>query len=184
MNTDTGVYLITLNGETYVGSAYSFRLRWKAHINALAANRHHSPIFQRHYNKYGGVLDFSVLARCAATELLIIEQRFLDRIRPTLNCAPRAGSNLGQRWTEAQRAAMRGKYGRPVRCETTGEIFPSANEALRWLNANGTPAAQAASIAKCCRRDSASAYGHVWRFADDDTAPSRLTDDIRALLAI
>lgn len=98
MNDDTGVYCITnsINGKRYIGSAVSFRLRWKDHRLKLRYGKHHNIHLQRAYNKHGeSALVFSKLALCPITDLLVVEQARIDSLKPEYNIAKVAGSRLG-----------------------------------------------------------------------------------------
>ena len=104
----TGIYQITntVNGKCYVGSAVSFRKRWKEHVRQLANGNHHSTVMQRAWNKYGeSAFEFKKLLVCAQADLLWFEQRALDVLKPAYNICKVAGSVLGYRHTEEAKAA-------------------------------------------------------------------------------
>jgi group I intron endonuclease len=98
MNVDTGVYSIrnAVNGKMYVGSAYSFNRRWNTHRRQLRGGIHPNRKLQAAWNKYGpDVFVFEKIAICSVLELIVIEQRYIDRLRPEYNLTPTAGSQLG-----------------------------------------------------------------------------------------
>lgn len=97
MNVDTGIYRITTpSGKSYIGSAMSFTRRWNLHRSQLRRGIHHNKALQRAYNKYGlDGLVFEKLALCLVTELIFLEQKYIDQLKPEYNCAPIAGSTLG-----------------------------------------------------------------------------------------
>jgi group I intron endonuclease len=97
MNNDTGIYSITSpSGNFYIGSASSFRRRWKKHIEDLRAGKHHSVALQRAFYIYGeSSLRFEKLALCPITDLIVVEQRYIDQLTPAYNCCPKAGSTQG-----------------------------------------------------------------------------------------
>lgn len=97
MNNDTGIYAITSpSGKFYIGSAVSFKTRWRGHLRLLRLGTHHSPLLQAAFLKYGeSGLTFSKIALCAITELLFLEQRYIDRLNPQYNVCKVVGSRLG-----------------------------------------------------------------------------------------
>ena len=102
---NSGVYTITApSGRQYVGSAVHFGTRWSVHRHHLKAGTHHSHKLQAVWNKYGGQLVFSKLLICAREHVVMYEQLAIDALRPVLNVAPIAGSNLGYRHTEETKA--------------------------------------------------------------------------------
>lgn len=105
---NTGIYQITNlhNGKAYVGSAVSFRKRWKEHLRQLTNGNHHSAVMQRAWNKYGeGAFEFKKLLVCAKDDLLWFEQRAIDALKPAYNICKIAGSVLGYRHTDEAKAA-------------------------------------------------------------------------------
>jgi len=127
---NTGIYQITnlQNGKAYIGSAVSFRKRWKEHLRQLTNGSHHSTVMQRAWNKYGeAAFEFTKLLVCAKADLLWFEQRALDALKPAYNVCRVAGSVLGYRHTEEAKAAAaeratgnthrRGRKESPEYCE-------------------------------------------------------------------
>lgn len=122
---DTGIYTITSpSGRKYVGSAVSFRARWKLHLIELRAGRHHCAPLQRAFVKYGeAALRFERLLLCARAHLLYYEQRAIDAFGfdQLYNVNPVAGSRLGARSTPEHCArismALRGKPLAPAHVE-------------------------------------------------------------------
>lgn len=107
MNTDTGIYKITSpSGGYYVGSATSFKKRWARHLWLLRRGMHHSKALQSAYDKYDGNLTFSVLAHCPITDLLAVEQRYIDSLKPRYNVSQTAGSNVGMKHSAETREKM------------------------------------------------------------------------------
>lgn len=105
---NTGIYQITNleNGKCYVGSAVSFRKRWKEHLRQLSNGNHHSTVMQRAWNKYGETaFEFKKLLVCAKSDLIWFEQRAIDALKPAYNICKVAGSVLGYRHTAEAKAA-------------------------------------------------------------------------------
>lgn len=96
----TGIYMIInkIDGKKYYGSAKNIRIRWNRHINDLNKNQHQNIILQRAWNKYGSEnFEFEVLEECSYDDLLIIEQKYLDR-NPEYNIGKKSsgGDNISK----------------------------------------------------------------------------------------
>jgi group I intron endonuclease len=110
-----GIYAIRCKptGKVYIGSAVVFTVRWKAHANALAANRHHSYRLQRAWNKYGpDAFAFEVIERVEPERLIEREQFHIDAFRSAVpsigfNIRPNAASALGMVTSEETKAKLR-----------------------------------------------------------------------------
>jgi group I intron endonuclease len=97
MNTDTGVYaIISPSGKQYIGSAVSFKRRWRRHRNDLRNGSHVNKKLQNAWNKYGEEnFHFVKIALCSIPDLLPIEQRLIRLMEPAYNVCEVAGSTLG-----------------------------------------------------------------------------------------
>jgi group I intron endonuclease len=86
-----------VNGKFYIGSAKNFSQRKSKHLFKLRRNKHHSPILQNAWNKYGEEsFNFSILAEISDIDFLIpSEQHYMDTLFPYYNCVKVAG--LGNR---------------------------------------------------------------------------------------
>jgi group I intron endonuclease len=100
----TGIYKIQsiIKPErSYIGSALNISDRWRRHLGTLKRNCHKNIKLQNHFNKYGETdLLFSILLGCEKSDLLKLEQYFIDSYNPWFNICKIAGSNLGIRLTE------------------------------------------------------------------------------------
>lgn len=105
---DSGIYCITdmQTGRRYVGSAVSFRKRWREHRRGLESGKHHSRFLQRTFNARPDDLKFQALIYCDRDNLLMYEQRFLDAWKPEFNTNPTAGSMSGFRHRDESRKKM------------------------------------------------------------------------------
>lgn len=112
-----GIYEIVQIGtdRRYVGSATDLAQRWRQHLAHLERGKHHSVALQRAWNKHGPeAFGFRTLIRCDRRHLVFYEQRAIDVLRPKLNCAPKAGSQLGYTHTAQTIGKMRAAaVGRP-----------------------------------------------------------------------
>lgn len=94
----SGIYIITntVNDKAYIGSSVDIHKRWKRHLKDLKANKHHSIILQRAWNKYGEKsFTFSVLEKCSEENLLNEENYYFKILKPEYNTYLVAGSPLG-----------------------------------------------------------------------------------------
>jgi group I intron endonuclease len=110
----SGVYKIqskTKPYRCYIGSACDLRERQWRHFRKLRYNKHFNKKLQNHYNKYGeNDLEFSViLYGCSKTELIFVEQCFIDTYNPWFNICPTAGNRLGCKCREDTKKKLRGK---------------------------------------------------------------------------
>ena len=104
-----GIYAIVnrINGNRYIGSAQNIAHRWAVHVSYLRKERHHSPILQAAWLKYGGeAFDWVIIEDCAREDLIAREQFYLDTERPVYNVSSFAGSNRGTKRSPEQRARM------------------------------------------------------------------------------
>lgn len=91
----TGIYEIVnvVNGRRYIGSAMSFRVRFRDHASTLRRGTHRNLKLQRSWDKYGeAAFRFRPIIICAPRNLLFYEQRCLDGFRPEYNIATTADS--------------------------------------------------------------------------------------------
>lgn len=121
MNRDTGVYAITSpSGKQYVGSSISFARRWAIHRRELRRGTHHCKPLQFAADKYGmDALVFDRIVCCAIPELILIEQREIDRRLSAgvglYNTALVAGSQQGlRRSVESREKMAAARRGKPV----------------------------------------------------------------------
>jgi group I intron endonuclease len=139
-----GVYAITntLNGHAYIGSSVNISQRWRAHINSLNKNEHHSDYLQRAWNKYGAdSFEFTTILLCDREHKLYFEQVLLDGLKPAYNIALDASAPMqGRHHTEDEVRRMserqKGKY-IGVLNPMFGKHHSEATRALMSLSAKG-----------------------------------------------
>lgn len=98
-------------GFYYIGSTKHYNNRIKDHKKRLRGNRHHSPILQNYWNKYGES-DFSFNVLCIVSDpkkLIDIEQEYLDTYKPKLNVLKKAGNTLGYKFSEEHKIKNRNR---------------------------------------------------------------------------
>jgi len=118
---ETGIYIIKnkLNNKIYIGSAVDIVDRWRRHKILLQKNKHHSPILQNSWNKYGKEnFDFIIVEECNKDILISREQYYLDILLKAnddnftffksngYNVNHRADSSLGREFTEETKVKM------------------------------------------------------------------------------
>jgi len=97
-----GIYKISnsINENIYIGSAVSLYSRYWSHKSLLLNNKHHNKKLQHFVNKYGFEnLNFSVIELCNKEDLISIEQKYLDTLKPKFNICKNAQNILGFKWT-------------------------------------------------------------------------------------
>ncbi len=84
MKNCSGIYgcrnLVT--GQVYVGSSNQCRRRIHYHVSKLKNQKHHNPLFQASWNKYGAdVFVWEILEECPEEGMTEVEQKWLDHFR-------------------------------------------------------------------------------------------------------
>lgn len=111
----SGIYKIqsvTDPNRIYIGSAINITKRWTMHLSLLNRGKHANKKLQGHYDKYGkNDLIFSVIINCEKEDLIIIEQSYIDELKPSFNIRRIANSNIGLKlpWTEERKQKARGR---------------------------------------------------------------------------
>ncbi len=104
------IYVIKnlITNDIYVGSSVNFTYRKWCHIRDLNNNKHHSPILQNSWNKYGkNNFIFEIIKKVKETNNLIQqEQHYIDILKPRYNISKTAGSPLGVKHTKESRKNM------------------------------------------------------------------------------
>lgn len=111
MNSISGIYQIQSKCKPeriYIGSSFGIQRRWYNHLCDLRKNKHGSGKLQNHYNKYGeSDLLFSIILGCDRSDLLKIEQYFIDSYKPYFNFCSKAGNCSGRIVSEESREKNR-----------------------------------------------------------------------------
>ncbi len=95
---ESGIYIITnkVNNKRYIGSSINLLQRKGKHFRDLRANRHDNSRLQRSFNKHGeDQFEFEILFTCPESEILRIEQIFINCYNPEYNILRIAYSTLG-----------------------------------------------------------------------------------------
>ncbi len=107
----SGVYAITctVNGHRYIGSSKDIRQRWASHKSKLRKGKSECLILQNAWNKYGeNTFEFSILELVPIlTNLTLVEQQYMDILKPEYNARIVAWSRLGMTNNPLSVAKMR-----------------------------------------------------------------------------
>ena len=158
-----GIYKITnlLNNKFYIGSSSDIRARKYLHFSMLKNNKHHSPILQRVYNKYGKkYLLFEVIEECDINLLIEKEQYYIDNLNPEYNCCKIAGRTTG---------IISSKRKPIIQYSLKGEIIKIYNcleDIKKEFNLSNS-----SRISKVCNLERRKAYNYVWRYFGDNHLP-------------
>jgi hypothetical protein len=114
----SGVYKFNnkLNGNFYIGSSVNLSRRFNNYfsLSYISKVKNHLTI-SRAIIKYGySNFELEILEYCDVSDLLLLEQFYIDKLKPAYNIAKIAGSTLGIKKTKEQREnisnALKGKY--------------------------------------------------------------------------
>jgi group I intron endonuclease len=121
-----GVYKIEVNNKCYVGSSgYSIKNRWRQHLSQLRRGVHGNAHLQNAYNKHGEEsLKFSILEVVETPQnAIIIEQLYIDNLKPEYNKRAIAESNRGNKLSDETKKKMSmSKMGHVISEETKRKI--------------------------------------------------------------
>lgn len=112
---DTGIYKITniITNDLYIGSAAGktgFKRRFESHKYHLRRGTSPCLKLQNSWNKYGEEhFTFDVLEYCEPINCINREQYFIDKLIPSLNILPIAGSRLNSKQSKATKEKISNK---------------------------------------------------------------------------
>jgi group I intron endonuclease len=125
----------TVNWKQYIGSTARVADRWKEHQRLLNAGKHHSPVLQRAWIKYGSeAFSFEILCTTPPDKdsILAEEQLCLDWLPCEYNICTVAGSPLGRKHSPKARARMsESQRNRPPASEETRAKISEAGRRRR-----------------------------------------------------
>jgi group I intron endonuclease len=99
----------TLTDEWYVGGSKDIFSRYRVHLKELRKGSHNGPKFLRAWKKYGPDVWFCYILETCQTQRVVLlakEQYWMNRLdsyQNGYNTLPKAGSNLGTKWTPERR---------------------------------------------------------------------------------
>jgi group I intron endonuclease len=106
----SGVYQIRNleNGKRYIGSSIRLRTRFAEHLTRLNQQTHPCRYLRSSWRKYSAeTFAFEVLLYCEPKDAVWFEQQAIDALNPEYNTCRVAGSTLGTKRTEEDKAKMR-----------------------------------------------------------------------------
>jgi group I intron endonuclease len=93
----SGIYRITVNGKTYIGSALNLFGRKGRHLYDLRRGKHGNKKLQNAYNKYGEKsFIFSIIEYVNKESLISKEQHYIDLEKPFYNVCKVDGNTMGR----------------------------------------------------------------------------------------
>lgn len=143
---ESGIYNIRniINNKIYIGSSKNLKGRWRVHKHKLLNNKHVNIHLQRSFNKYGFEnFLFEVIEYVEKNNLIHMEQKFIDLLKPEYNIRKIAHNNTGVKWSNESRknASDRMKNKEPWNKGKTGiseETQIKIKEAWSLRRKNGT----------------------------------------------
>jgi len=86
LNQKCGIYRITCNKHSYIGSSINIYYRLKRHISDLLKNKHANKYMQNAFNKYEkDSFEFEVIEECSKEVLIKTEAYYIKSMTPDLN---------------------------------------------------------------------------------------------------
>ena len=105
-----GVYQLVnrQNGKSYIGSSYDIAQRWEQHLYQLRNGKHDNRHLQYAFDKYRAEsFEMIILFQTNKhTSMVMLEQYYLDTVKPEYNIAPFARSSFGIKRTEETRKKL------------------------------------------------------------------------------
>ena len=82
----SGIYMITCNSRTYVGSSKTLYDRLLEHRQKLLNNKHSNDFMQKAFNKYGiNSFKYEILEFCSPESRILREKYYIDALKPNFN---------------------------------------------------------------------------------------------------
>ena len=118
----SGIYKISCSttGKFYIGSSINIPRRFKQHISSLINKTHDNRYLQSAWDKYGEAsFVLSILFYYEPSELIFIEQRCIDILKPDFNiCVKVVNSHLGVQRSDITKQRLReSKLGKTLSIE-------------------------------------------------------------------
>lgn len=114
----SGIYEImnTTTKQCYIGSSINVYKRISSHVSMLRNRKHPNIKLQRSFNKYGELnFTFLPIKQVEADNLILEEQKHVDKIRPYFNIRKVVDSSIGVKLSEETKRKMsQSKKGKPL----------------------------------------------------------------------
>ena len=125
-----------VNQKEYIGSAMKFNIRKSYHLTSLRKNKHHCIKLQRSFNKYGeeNFIFYIIQDNIDKSELLSIEQKYLDSLNPELNTSKNAVSGVGRFKDKVCSFSLEGVFIKEFECaEEASEYYNCIPNKIRQV---------------------------------------------------
>lgn len=146
MDINSGIYKIAnkVTGEIYIGSSVNINNRFRYHKSKLIKNCHDNDHLQKVFNKYGlENLSFEIIEIVNdVTNLIKLEQYYIDSLNPKYNICKITGSCLGIKLTKEHKLKLsknNAKYWKDKKRskETKNKISIGNEKSFEFLSPNG-----------------------------------------------
>lgn len=152
---NSGIYSLSINNKSYIGSSKNLQGRYKQHLSQLSRKAHHNRYLQHLWDKYGES-KFEVLATCPPEYRFRLEQWFVDNV-PNINLAQDVVLNgAGMNRKEIHQYDLDGNY---------IQSFKSTREVESRLGYNH------ANLSYSARKKNSKAFNYRWSYIKHDKLP-------------
>lgn len=135
---NSGIYKIinSINGKIYIGSSSNLSRRFTQHKSALFKGKHSNKYLQRSWIKHGPqAFFFVVIAVVPVSELIKIENQYLQEIKPEYNLNIAYPTRLGSKATPDLRLKLSLAHkGKPSPKKGIKTGIPAWNKGLKFPN--------------------------------------------------
>jgi len=160
MSIISGIYKIAnkVTREVYIGSSVNICNRFRYHKSKLIKNCHDNDHLQKVFNKYGlESFSFEIVKTVNdKTELIKLEQHYIDTLSPKYNICKIAGSCLGVKHSKEHNLKISRNNARywknKKRSKETKNKISTANEkSFEFISPNGTKV-EGKNLLKFCKK--------------------------------
>lgn len=176
-----GIYKITIERYTYIGSSNNIANRLRSHRNSLLGKCHHNHTMQNCFNKYGlEALMFEIIEECEESALLQREAYYMETLHPNMNhimdpTRPTPTEESIKLGIETRKRNDRLLNRRPSNIKKVYQYDISGNFIREWDAASDAAnfyECQVSALCACCNNKTKTCCGFRWSYKmEDKTAP-------------